>query len=45
MPRFLKAIRQQLLMWRILTGEDYARYEKQGKIMFDEKTNFTKNNV
>ena len=45
MPRFLKAIRQQLLMWRILSGEDHARYEEKGKIMFEEKTNFTKNNV
>jgi len=36
MPRFLKAIRQQLLMWRILSPEDISKYHEKGKIMFEE---------
>ncbi len=35
MPRFLKAMRQQLLMWRILSEEDHSRYAEKGKEMFD----------
>jgi len=34
LPRFLRAIRQQLLMWRILSEEDHSRYAENGEKMF-----------
>jgi len=34
MPRFLRVIRQQLLMWRILSPEDHERYMEEADRMF-----------
>jgi len=33
-PRFLGSIRKQFLLWRVLSGEDHARYEKQAEVVF-----------
>jgi len=33
-PRFITAIRKQLLLWRVLSAEDYQKYEQRGRILF-----------
>jgi hypothetical protein len=41
-PRFLLAIRKQLLMWRILSDEEVARYAAAGEALFASKANVTR---
>ena len=40
-PRFLLTIRKQLLMWRILSDEEVARYAAAGEALFGAETNLT----
>jgi hypothetical protein len=35
-PRFIQAIRKQLLMWRILSAEDHGKYQEAGRRLFGE---------
>ena len=37
-PRFIRAIRKQLLMWRVLSPQEIGEYREQGRRMFGVKT-------
>jgi len=37
-PRFITAIRKQLLLWRVLSAEDYRKYEQRGRDLFEAQT-------
>lgn len=40
-PRFIAAIRKQLLLWRVLSADEYEKYQQRGKSLFGgrEKVN------
>lgn len=37
-PRFIAAIRKQLLLWRVLSAEEVRTYQQRGRALFEAKT-------
>lgn len=37
-PRFIAAMRKQLLLWRVLSADDYRKYQQRGRELFETGT-------